>query len=143
MLEDTSLSISALRRVIQEILTDRSQVLSAQSLLLLELVLAVCKPTALIFLTILAGLSVQPESAQLCLDLLFPTVLHLDDNRLAFCVDDGNVGSLSLRVRGVKASHFLFLRNIVAGTTIRLIVGASSHRRGLVHEGLLSLLKRE
>ena len=39
--------------------------------------LTVGKSTALVFLAVLTGLSIQPELAQLSLDLLLPSVLHL------------------------------------------------------------------
>lgn len=63
--------------MVQEILTHRCQVLAAQALFLLQLVLSMSESTALLFLAVFAILSVQPEFAQLRLDLLFPAVLVL------------------------------------------------------------------
>ena len=77
VLENAALAISALRWVLKEVLAYRCQVLSAESLLFLKLILAVGKTTALLFLAVLALLTVEPESAQLCLNLLFPTILCL------------------------------------------------------------------
>jgi hypothetical protein len=49
--------------------------LSAESLLLLELVLSVGESAALVFLEVLASLTLEPELAQLGLDLFLPCVL--------------------------------------------------------------------
>jgi len=43
----------------------------------LKFFLAVGKSTALVLLAVLAGLTIEPELAQLGLDLLLPSVLHL------------------------------------------------------------------
>lgn len=75
VLEDAPLAISALRGMLQEVLADRCQVLSAQSLLLLELFLSVCEAAALVFLQVFARLALEPELAQLGLDLFLPCVL--------------------------------------------------------------------
>jgi len=75
VLEDAPLAVSALRGMLQEVLADRCQVLSAQSLLLLELLLSVRKATALVFLQVFARLALEPELAKLGLDLFLPCVL--------------------------------------------------------------------
>jgi len=49
--------------------------LSAESLLLLELLLSVGESAALVFLEVLASLTLEPELAQLGLDLFLPCVL--------------------------------------------------------------------
>jgi hypothetical protein len=49
--------------------------LTAQTLLLLELVLAVSKATALVLLAVLTIHSLEPEAAKLGLHLLFPSIL--------------------------------------------------------------------
>jgi len=77
VLEDTSLPVGALGRVVQEVLAHRGKVLTAQALLLLELVLAMSEPTALLLLTVFTVLPVEPEAAQLGLYFLLPAVLHL------------------------------------------------------------------
>jgi len=74
VLEDASLAVRALRGMLQEVLADRGQVLTAQTLLLLELILAVGKPTTLVLLAVLALQSLEPEAAQLSLHLLFPSI---------------------------------------------------------------------
>lgn len=65
--------------MLKEVLADRSQVLSAETLLLLKFILAVSEATALLFLAIFAVLALKPEAAQLSLDLLLPTIL-VDDH---------------------------------------------------------------
>ena len=93
MLENASLPIRALRRMLKEVLANRCQVLPTEALLFLELFLPVGKPTALLLLAILALLPVQPKPAQLRLYLLLPPVLLLLHNRL----------SLLLRLRRVRS----------------------------------------
>ena len=83
MLENASLPIRALRRMLKEVLANRCQVLPTEALLFLELFLPVGKPTALLLLAILALLPVQPKPAQLRLYLLLPPVLLLLHNRLS------------------------------------------------------------
>lgn len=83
MLEDASLSVGALGWVLQKVLTDRCQVLLAQSLLLLELILSVGKATALLLLRVLALLTKKPEAAELGLDLLFPCVFEVVTDQIA------------------------------------------------------------
>lgn len=91
MLEDAPLPVSAFGRMLKEILTDRCQVLPAQSLLLLKFFLTVGEAAALVLEAILTGLSVEPEPAQLSFYLFLPAILgfnHFD------------WGSLSLTCRG-------------------------------------------
>lgn len=78
MLEDAALSISAFGGVVEEVFADGCKVLSAESFLFLQLFLPVGKTAALLLLTVLAVLTVKPESAQLGLDLLLPTILSLN-----------------------------------------------------------------
>ena len=102
MLENASLPIRALRRMLKEVLANRCQVLPTEALLFLELFLPVGKPTALLLLAILALLPIQPKPAQLRLYLLLPPVLLLllpNHRRLA----------LFLRLR-VRSSLFVGLR---------------------------------
>jgi len=77
MLEDASLTVGALGWVLQEVLADRCQVLSAQALLLLEILLSVREAATLVLLQVFAGQTLEPELAQLGLDLLFPGVVGL------------------------------------------------------------------
>lgn len=79
VLEDAPLAVGALGRVNEEVLADRGQVLPAQALLFLELLLAVSEATALILLAVFALLAIQPEAAQFGLDLFLPSVLSFDD----------------------------------------------------------------
>ena len=78
VLEDASLAVCAFGRVVQEVLANRGQVLAAQTLLLLELVLAVGKSTALFLLAVFAVLAVEPEATEFGLDLLLPAIFQLD-----------------------------------------------------------------
>jgi hypothetical protein len=78
VLEDASLAVRALGGVVQEVLANRGQVLAAQTFLLLELVLAVGKPTALLLLAVFAVLAVEPEAAELSLDLFFPAIFQFN-----------------------------------------------------------------
>jgi len=80
--------------MLEEVLADRCQVLSAKTLLLLKLVLAVSKAAALLFLAVFAVLALEPEAAQLSLDLLLPAVLVADYLR---------VGHSHVRILAVKA----------------------------------------
>ena len=77
MLENAPLPIRALRRMLKEVLANRCQVLPTEPFLLLELLLPVGKPTALLLLAVLALLPIQPKPAQLRLYLLLPPVLLL------------------------------------------------------------------
>ena len=63
VLEDAALAVSALRRVVKEVLAYRCQILPAEALFLLKLILAVGEATALFLLAVLAGLTIKPESA--------------------------------------------------------------------------------
>jgi hypothetical protein len=77
MLENASLTIRALARILQEVLANRCQVLLAKSLLFLKFILTVSKATALLFLGVGALLTHEPEAAKLGLYLLFPGALHV------------------------------------------------------------------
>lgn len=63
--------------MLQEVLANRCQVLSAETFLLLKFFLSVSKAAALLFLTVFTLLAIKPESAKLSLDLLFPPILRL------------------------------------------------------------------
>jgi hypothetical protein len=78
VLEDAALPIGALRWMLQKVLADRGKILSAQTLLLLELFLAVGESTALLLLAVFAGLAIEPEAAEFSLDFLLPSVLSFD-----------------------------------------------------------------
>lgn len=58
----------------QEVLADRCQILSAETLLLLKFILSVRESATLVLLEVLAGQTLQPELAKLGLDLLLPSV---------------------------------------------------------------------
>ena len=64
--------------MVQEILANRCQVLTAEALLLLKLVLSVSEAAALLLLAVFARLSIEPELAEFSLDLFLPSVLDLD-----------------------------------------------------------------
>jgi len=108
VLENATLAVGALRWVLKEVLAHRCQVLSAESFLLLQLFLTVGKSTALLFLAVLAILTVEPESAQLSLDLLFPSVLCLcDSRRLAnLSGTDGRLLALEVVNRSIEPTDF-------------------------------------
>jgi hypothetical protein len=74
VLEDAPLTVGALGRMLEEVFADRGQVLTAESLLLLELILAVSEATALFLLAVLALHAHEPETAKLGLNLLFPAI---------------------------------------------------------------------
>lgn len=57
----------------QEVLADRCQILSAETLLLLKFILSVRESATLVLLEVLAGQTLQPELAKLGLDLLLPS----------------------------------------------------------------------
>lgn len=75
VLEDASLAVGALGRMLEEVFADRGQVLTAESLLLLEFILTVSEATALFLLAVLALHAHEPETAKLGLNLLFPAIL--------------------------------------------------------------------
>jgi len=97
VLEDASLAVSALRRMVQEILADRGEVLTGQALFLLELLLAMSEAAALFLLTVFALLAVEPEAAQLGFDLLLPAILHLGSGACIVVVDHGGQGVVHAR----------------------------------------------
>ena len=61
--------------MLQEVLADRCQILSAEALLLLKFLLSVRESAALVLLEVFAGQTLQPELAKLGLDLLFPSAV--------------------------------------------------------------------
>ena len=72
MLEDASGTVCAFAWVFQEILTDRCEVLPAESLFLLQFFLSMCESTSLFLELVLTLLALQPEPTQFCLDLTLP-----------------------------------------------------------------------
>jgi hypothetical protein len=77
VLENASVSVSALFGTFNEILAYWGQVLFVQAALRLKFELSVREAAALILLHILASLSLQPELAQLCLELVLPLIGYL------------------------------------------------------------------
>jgi len=102
VLEDAALAICTLGGVVEEILTYRGHVLLAEALLLLKFVLSMGKPAALLLVLVLAFEAIEPELAQLCLDLALPTVLSLGGHPLELshlgCDAGIEVASLELLV---------------------------------------------
>ena len=150
MLENTSLAVGTFRGVVKEVFANRSQVLAAQSFLLLKLVLSVGKTTTLFFLTVFAFLTVEPEAAKFCLDLLFPAVLHLGVfGKRSEGIINTNRWSLSRELlaghwRLLKSDIFhvnVFIVRLAVVTTLRRDVGTSCERRGSVNIRLLHLLE--
>ena len=150
MLENTSLAICAFRGVVKEIFANRSQVLAAQSLLLLKLVLPVGETTTLFFLTVFAFLAVEPEAAQFCLDLLFPAVLHLGVfGKRSEGIINTNRWGLSRELlaghwRLLKSDTFhvnVFVVRLTVVAALRRDVGTSCERGGCVNVRLLHLLE--
>lgn len=72
VLEDAPLAIVALAGMLDEILTNRSEVLLVQPLLPLKFLFSVRKPTTLILLLVFAGLPSEPVLAKFGLDLFLP-----------------------------------------------------------------------
>jgi hypothetical protein len=77
VLENASVSVSALFGTFDEILAHWGQVLFVQAALGLKFELSVREAAALIPLQILASFSLQPELAQLCLYLVLPLIGYL------------------------------------------------------------------
>lgn len=77
VLEDAALPVGTLGRVVQKVLADGCHVLLAEALFLLKFFLPVGESTALLFELVLARQPVEPELAQLRLDLALPAVLGL------------------------------------------------------------------
>lgn len=107
VLENASLAISALGRMLEEVFADRSEVLLAKTLLLHELVLAVGKAAALIFLTVLALLTLEPEATKLGLDLLFPCGLGFSSLLVG-------AREFTVQTLAVEVSDLLILRRVHA-----------------------------
>lgn len=82
VLEDASLSVSALGGMLQKVLANWCEVLFAETLLLLEFILSVGEATALFLLAVLALLTKKPEAAELSLNLLFPSVFKIVTGRI-------------------------------------------------------------
>lgn len=107
VLENASLTIRALRGVLKEVFADGGKVLSAEALLLLELILAVCESAALLFLAVLARLTLEPEAAELSLDLLLPAILGLaifGTDSSTFLIEAGGLAG-ELSDGGVESAH--------------------------------------
>ncbi len=77
VLKNASVTKSALGRMLDEVLADRSQVLLIKSLFTLQLVLAMCEPTALFFLFVVTNFSFQPKLTKFSFHFLLPRALWL------------------------------------------------------------------
>lgn len=75
VLENASVSVRALAWMFQEILTDRCEVLPAESLFLLQFFLSMCESTSLLLELVLTLKALQPEPTQFGLDLALPSAL--------------------------------------------------------------------
>ena len=152
VLEDAPLAVGALGRMLQEVFADRGQVLTAEALLLLELLLTVSKATALFLFTVLALHTHEPETAKLGLNLLFPSILVF----VIFVARGGVVVVATALVEGVhpfaggaecvsiELEADLILRVIVAASVGRAD-GAAGHGSAhvIVGRSLMTLSKRE
>jgi len=128
VLEDAALAIGALGWVLKEVLADGGEVLSAETLLLLELLLAVSEATTLLLLTIFALKALEPEAAKLSLDLLLPAVLevlvaHRHVRLLASHAVNG-------RLESIEAVEVV--RELAIAVTIGGAVGRLGHGRALI-----------
>jgi hypothetical protein len=154
VLEDASLAVGALGRMLQEVFADRGQVLTAEALLFHEFILTVSEATALFLLTVLTLHTHEPETAKLGLNLLFPSILVF----VIFVARGGVVVVATALVIGVhpfaggaecvcvaiELEADLILRVIVAASVGRAD-GAAGHGSAhvIVRWGLLTLSERE
>ena len=138
MLENASLSICALGRMLQKVLANGSQILPAQTFLFLEFILTMCKSTSLIFLTVLACLTIEPETTQFGFDLLLPA-------SLASGIFGSRIPRLILRLLlngRLEASHTaLILRKVLAIHRIGYCTVSDRGRR--FSESLLNFVERQ
>jgi len=135
VLENASSAIRAFAWVFQEILTDRCEILPAESLFLLQFFLSMCESAPLFLELVLALEALQPEPTQFGLDLALPWVLLLWASLcwgfkrwlLLVCVLDGRlfskVGLVWTLDKGVEWHAIFFVG--VARACLRRMVGAS------------------
>ena len=150
VLEDASLAVSALGRMLEEVFADRGQVLTAESLLLLEFILTVSEATALFLLAVLALHAHEPETAKLGLNLLFPAIF-------VFVIFAARCGVVVVATRVVEAHSFaggaegvaieleadLIIGVIVATSVGRADSAGARSAHTIAARGLLTLAKRE
>jgi len=150
VLEDAPLTVGALGRMLEEVFADRGQVLTAESLLLLEFILTVSEATALFLLAVLALHAHEPETAKLGLNLLFPAIF-------VFVIFAARCGVVVVATRVVEAHSFagraegvsieleadLILGVIVATSVGRADSAGTRSAHAIAARGLLTLAKRE
>lgn len=95
VLENASVSVRAFGGVLNEVLTHGGQVLLVKVLLGLKFMFAMRKAAALLFVTVVAGQSAQPEFAQLGAHLCLPLVGLRFNDGLPKC---GGLGHIGLRL---------------------------------------------
>ena len=151
VLEDASLTVGALGGMLEEVFADRGQVLTAESLLLLEFILTVSEATALFLLAVLALHAHEPETAKLCLNLLFPAIF-------VFVIFAARCGVVVVAARVVVGAHSfaggaevvtieleadLIIGVIVAASVGRADSAGTRSAHAIAARGLLTLAKRE
>ena len=151
VLEDASLTVGALGGMLEEVFADRGQVLTAESLLLLEFILTVSEATALFLLAVLALHAHEPETAKLCLNLLFPAIF-------VFVIFAARCGVVVVAARVVVGAHSfaggaevvtieleadLIIGVIVATSVGRADSAGTRSAHAIAARGLLTLAKRE
>jgi hypothetical protein len=154
VLEDASLAVGALGRMLEEVFADRGQVLTAETLLLLEFILTVSEATALFLLAVLALHAHEPETAKLGLNLLFPAIFVF-----VILVARCGVVVVATRLMVVLVVVHAFARRaegvtieLVAALILRVVVATSvggadgagtRSAHAIAARGLLTLAKRE
>ena len=151
VLEDASLAVSALGRMLEEVFADRGQVLTAESLLLLEFILTVSEATALFLLAVLALHAHEPETAKLGLNLLFPAIF-------VFVILVARCGVVVMATRLVEGGHSFaggaegvtielkadLILGVIVATSVGGADGAGTRSaHAIAARGLLTLAKRE
>ena len=150
VLEDASLTVGALGGMLEEVFADRGQVLTAKSLLLLEFILTVSEATALFLLAVLALHAHEPETAKLCLNLLFPAIF-------VFVIFAARCGVVVVATRVVEAHSFAgrvegvsieLEADLILGVIVATSVGGADSAgtrsaHAIAARGLLTLAKRE
>jgi len=150
VLEDAPLTVGALGRMLEEVFADRGQVLTAESLLLLEFILTVSEATALFLLAVLALHAHEPETAKLGLNLLFPAIF-------VFVIFAARCGVVVVATRVVEAHSFAgraegvsieLEADLILGVIVATSVGGADSAgtrsaHAIAARGLLTLAKRE
>jgi len=150
VLENASLTVGALGRMLEEVFADRGQVLTAKSLLLLEFILTVSEATALFLLAVLALHAHEPETAKLGLNLLFPAIF----NFVIFAARCGVVvvatrvvvGAISFAggAEGVAIELEALILGVIVATSVGRADGTGTRSaHAIAARGLLTLAKRE